>query len=157
MQLDYLRRTMCNPHDRNLSKERDSCFWKIEEGERFPSFHSSKCFEGRKWKTEVDAVIAGDSGNLCFIEYEEKLSASVCNNFMKMHRLRIGAQSRQIESLFILRLSKWKHESPMDRFDSYMTRASGLLDTLLGRNWSVLVLINLLRGAPKLRWYPEIV
>lgn len=153
VQLDDIRSVICNP-DRNLPQEKDPCFWKIEDGQRVPSFHSSKCFEGRKWKTEIDAIVSTDIGNLCFIEYEEKLVAT-CNNFMKMHRLRRGVSNRQLESLFILRLSDRGKDSLLDRFDRYMTRAKDTVDTLLGKNWSVLILVNLLSGAPKLAWYPK--
>jgi hypothetical protein len=153
VQLDDIRSVICNP-DRNLPRGEDPCFWKIEDDQRVPSFHSSKCFEGRKWKTEIDAIVSTDTGNLCFIEYEEKLVAT-CNNFMKMHRLRRGAPNRQLESLFILRLSDRGKDSLLDRFDRYVTRASSMLDTLLGKNWSVLILVNLLSGAPKLLWYPK--
>jgi hypothetical protein len=154
MSLDDVRATICNPNDPNPFNKDDSCFWEIQEGERIPSFHYTKCFRGRKWQTEIDAVISDDSGELCFIEYEEKFGL-ICNNFMKMHRLKRAASDRQIGSLFVIRSSDRKDESALNRFDNYMNRVSPYLDTLLGQNWSVLALVNLLTGQPVLKWYTE--
>lgn len=155
MQLDDIRKIICNPNNPDLPKEKDICFREIQEGEKLPSFHHTKCFEGRKWETEIDAVISNDSDELCFIEYEEKFGA-LCNNFMKMHRLKRSASDRQVSSLFVTRLSDRKDKSTLNKFNNYMTKASPLLDTMLEKNWSALVIVNLLTGKPRLKWYPEL-
>jgi hypothetical protein len=155
MQLKDLERKICYPYE-NPSEETYGCFSKIENGQAPRGPHKSKCFEGREWQTEIDAVISGNDGHLCFIEYEEN-PLDMCNNFMKIHRLKRDAQDRQIESLFITRSSNMKKDSHTDKFDDYMTRVNSLLDILLGSSWSVLVVTDLSRKSRRLEWYPKTV
>jgi len=145
--VDEVRGTVCNP------AWFESCGREIKEDQKIPSFHSTKCFGGREWHTEIDAVISKDSVDLCFVEYEEKISA-LCNNFMKMHRLKRTTPDRPFSSLFVTRVSNEKEDSTLDQLNDYMAKVGPSLDRLL-KEWRVLAIVDLFRRKPRLRWYPS--
>jgi hypothetical protein len=147
MRIGDMKRMICNPEWISY------CFRKIEKGGNVRGFHSTKCFGGREWSTEVDVAISKDSEELCFIEYEESYRL-LCNNFMKLYRLKRLTPQRRFESLFVTRLSDRKGNSSLDKFDNYIAKASPILHTLL-EEWRVLALINLFSGKPRLKWYPS--
>jgi len=106
---------------------------------------SVKCFGGAYKGTDIDCLIRGN-GRYCLLEYEEEYG-DLCDNFMKMYRLK-ELLKKEFESLFVTRLTT----KSLEKFDSYMDKVEPILNKLLGKEWAVLVIVDLKGKQPSFHW-----
>jgi hypothetical protein len=134
MPLEELRKKLCWPGCSTIDCRSHKCFY----GE-YPS------------GTEIDGLLIRGN-DFCLLEYENSRSG-ICDNFMKIYRLR-QLLHRQFESLFVTKVTTTRYEdsSTFESFNKYIDNIKPILDRLL-HDWNILEIVDLSGSERKRRFH----